>query len=107
MKNTHAYGIPHSIFFENLFAKTYDPTKLEEDKERIREAYQDEGLLHGPGPRPDDRRSCDNGGHGFRIPLLRENTPGQSRGHHDAGGRGPPVPPAQDQLRGRQAVPHA
>ncbi len=40
MKNLHAYGIPHSILFENIFARTYDSTKLEEDKERIRDAYQ-------------------------------------------------------------------
>ncbi len=39
MKNLHPYGVPHSIFFENLFAKTYDQAKLEEDKERIRQAY--------------------------------------------------------------------
>src|SRR5665213_15051 len=31
MKNLRPIGIPNSIFFENLFAKTYDSTKLEED----------------------------------------------------------------------------
>ena len=31
MKNLKPIGIPHSIFLENLFAKTYDATKLEED----------------------------------------------------------------------------
>ena len=35
MKNLHPIGIPHSILFENLFAKTFDSTKLDEDKSRI------------------------------------------------------------------------
>ena len=45
MKNLHPYGIPHSILFEKLFAKTYDQAKLEEDKERIRQAYHDHGFF--------------------------------------------------------------
>ncbi len=45
MKNTHDYGIPHSILFENIFARTYDSTKLDEDKERIRDAYQSKGYF--------------------------------------------------------------
>src|SRR5271163_4016776 len=43
MKNLKPIGIPHSIFFENLFAKTFDASKLEEDAERVRQAYQDKG----------------------------------------------------------------
>ena len=43
MKNLRPVGIPHSIIFENLFAKTFDANKLEEDKERIRQAYQEKG----------------------------------------------------------------
>ncbi len=45
MKNLHPIGIPYSIFFESLFAKTYDSSKLEEDKERIRDAYQQKGYF--------------------------------------------------------------
>ncbi len=45
MKNSHPIGIPYSIFLENLFAKTYDASKLEEDKERLREAYRDRGYF--------------------------------------------------------------
>src|SRR5277367_5523395 len=41
MKNLKPIGIPHSIFLENLFAKTYDASKLEEDAERVRQAYHD------------------------------------------------------------------
>src|SRR4051812_41542302 len=41
MKNLRPIGIPQSIFLEELFAKTFDSTKLEEDQERIRQAYMD------------------------------------------------------------------
>jgi outer membrane protein insertion porin family len=43
MKNLKPIGIPHSIILENLFAKTYDASKLEEDSERVRQAYRDKG----------------------------------------------------------------
>ncbi len=39
MKNLKPLGIPYSIFLENLFARTFDSTKLEEDKDRIRMFY--------------------------------------------------------------------
>ena len=45
MKNLKPYGIPHSIFLENLISKTYDATKLNEDEERIRDAYQQRGYF--------------------------------------------------------------
>jgi outer membrane protein insertion porin family len=45
MKNSHPIGVPYSIVLENLFAKTYDASKLEEDKERLREAYRDRGYF--------------------------------------------------------------
>ena len=45
MKNLHPYGIPHSILFENMFAKTYDAAKLDEDGERIRQFYTDHGYF--------------------------------------------------------------
>ncbi len=45
MKNSKPIGLPHSIFLENLFARTYDSTKLEEDKERVRDAYQQKGYF--------------------------------------------------------------
>jgi outer membrane protein insertion porin family len=43
MKNLKPVGIPYSLIFENLFAKTYDSSKLEEDTERVRQAYRDKG----------------------------------------------------------------
>jgi outer membrane protein insertion porin family len=43
MKNLKPVGIPYSLILENLFAKTYDSSKLEEDTERVRQAYRDKG----------------------------------------------------------------
>ncbi len=45
MKNLKPIGIPNSIVLENLFAKTYDASKLEEDSERVRVALQDRGYF--------------------------------------------------------------
>ena len=45
MKNLKPIGIPHSIFLENIFAKTYDATKLEEDTERVRAEFQNRGYF--------------------------------------------------------------
>ena len=36
MKNLKPIGIPRSIFLENIFSKTYDATKLNEDVDRVR-----------------------------------------------------------------------
>ncbi|HEY6971149.1 MAG TPA: outer membrane protein assembly factor BamA [Candidatus Angelobacter sp.] len=45
MKNLHPIGIPKSIFLEGLFAKTFDASKLQEDAERVRQAYQEHGYF--------------------------------------------------------------
>jgi outer membrane protein insertion porin family len=45
MKNLHPIGIPHSIFLEALFPRVYDASKLEEDSERVRQAYRDRGYF--------------------------------------------------------------
>ncbi len=45
MHNSKPIGIPHSIILENLFARTFDATKLSEDAERVRFAYQDRGYF--------------------------------------------------------------
>jgi outer membrane protein insertion porin family len=45
MKNSKPIGIPRSILLENLFSRTYDATKLSEDAERVRFAYQDKGYF--------------------------------------------------------------
>jgi len=46
MKNLKPIGIPYSIIFEDLFAQTYDSSKLEEDTERVRQAYRDKGYAN-------------------------------------------------------------
>jgi outer membrane protein insertion porin family len=43
MKNLKPIGIPYSVVFENLFSQTFDAGKLEEDTERVRQAYRDKG----------------------------------------------------------------
>jgi outer membrane protein insertion porin family len=45
MKNLKPIGIPKSIVLENLFSKTYDASKLNEDAERVRDAYQQKGYF--------------------------------------------------------------
>jgi outer membrane protein insertion porin family len=70
MKNLKPIGIPHSIFLENLFAKTYDATKLEEDTERVRAEYQNRGYFK---VLVDDPKTeiHDTGHTGIHIPLLQ------------------------------------
>ena len=45
MKNLKPIGIPHSIIFDDLFARTFDASKLDEDTERVRQAYRDRGYF--------------------------------------------------------------
>jgi outer membrane protein insertion porin family len=52
MKNLKPVGIPHSLIFEDLFAKTYDSSKLEEDSERVRQAYRDKGYANAAVEEP-------------------------------------------------------
>jgi outer membrane protein insertion porin family len=52
MKNLKPVGIPYSIVLENLFAKTFDSSKLEEDAERVRQAYRDKGYYNAAVEEP-------------------------------------------------------
>lgn len=52
MRNLRPIGIPHSIILENLFARTYDESKLEEDTERVRRALQDRGYFRASVDQP-------------------------------------------------------
>ena len=52
MKNLRPVGIPYSIILENLFAKTFDSSKLEEDAERVRQAYRDKGYYNAAVEEP-------------------------------------------------------
>ena len=76
MKNLKPIGIPHSIFLENLFAKTYDATKREEDTERVRAEYQNRGYFKA-GVSDPKTEIHDTGHKGFRIPLLQSG-PGKA-----------------------------
>src|SRR5581483_2753468 len=69
MKNLKPYGIPHSLILENVFAKTFDEAKLEEDKERIRQAYQDHGYFQAK-TLDESVKITLSGGKGFRLPLV-------------------------------------
>ncbi len=53
MKNLKPIGIPHSVVLENLFARTFDATKLEEDAERVRQAYRDRGYIRANTGEPE------------------------------------------------------
>ncbi|MGD0771529.1 MAG: outer membrane protein assembly factor BamA [Candidatus Solibacter sp.] len=75
MKNSKGIGIPHSILFESIFPATFDRAKLEEDKERVRQAYQDAGYFTAKTL----EESIDiqhRGGRGWRLPLIKMNSPG-------------------------------
>jgi outer membrane protein insertion porin family len=75
MKELRPYGVPHSILFENVFAKTYDQDKLEYDKELIRRAYQDRGYF--TAKTLEGKVAINNeGGRGWRLPLIKPNHPG-------------------------------
>jgi outer membrane protein insertion porin family len=70
MKNLKPIGIPHSIFLENLFSKTYDATKLEEDTERVRAEFQNRGYFKVLVDEP-KTEIHDTGHTGFHIPWIQ------------------------------------
>ncbi len=78
MKNLHPIGIPYSIYLEDIFPKTFDASKLEEDKERIRDAYQKQGYFTAKAL-DDTLKIRDVGGFngGIHIPIFKENKPGK------------------------------
>ncbi len=45
MKNLKPIGIPHSIILENIFPRTFDASKLDEDAERVRLEYRSRGYF--------------------------------------------------------------
>ncbi len=77
MKNSRPIGIPYSRFAENIFAKSFDSTKLEQDKEMIRDYYQQRGYFTA---RAVEHTSTirETGGRGFKIPLFKPNKPGKA-----------------------------
>lgn len=76
MKNSRPIGIPYSILLENLFAKSFDSTKLEEDKDRVRDFYQQNGYFTARALEH-TVKVRDVGGSGFKLPLFKPNKPGK------------------------------
>jgi len=76
MKNLRPLGVPHSIFLENIFARTYDATKLDEDTERVRNEYQNRGYFKVIVNEP-KTQIHDTGHKGPHIPLLQSG-PGKA-----------------------------
>ena len=76
MKSLRPIGIPYSIFLEELFAKSFDSTKLEQDKDMVRNFYQEHGYFTA---RVVDSKIeiVDVGGKGMKIPLIKPNKPGK------------------------------
>lgn len=76
MRNLRPIGLPRSVLFENLFAKTFDSTKLEEDQQRIEMFYKDNGYFVARANDP-QVEIFDVGGGKFKLPLLHPNRPGK------------------------------
>jgi outer membrane protein insertion porin family len=70
MKNLRPMGLPHSLIFEKLFKKTFDIRKLEEDKERVRNMYQERGHFKATVTRHDLSTRDATGRRMFPIPYL-------------------------------------
>jgi len=77
MHNLRPIGIPHSLLLENMFAKTYDATKLEEDEQRIQQFYQENGYFTAHTTDQSVKIMDVGGGH-FRLPLIRSNRQGKA-----------------------------
>lgn len=52
MRGLKPIGIPYSLIFENLFAQTYDSSKLEMDTELVRRVYNDKGYANAAVEQP-------------------------------------------------------
>ncbi len=71
MKNLKPIGIPHSIILENIFPRTFDASKLDEDAERVRAAYRDKGYFRANTGEPQTNVRNEGGINPF---TLRPNT---------------------------------
>ena len=78
MHNLRPIGIPQSIFLENLFARTFDSSKLEEDKSRVQDFYQEHGYFVARAT-DSSVKVYDVGGpgKGTHIWLIHPNKPGK------------------------------
>jgi outer membrane protein insertion porin family len=76
MKNLKPIGIPHSLIFENLFARTYDSTKLDEDSERIRMFYMSKGYFTARVINHSEK-VYDVYGRKILVPFMKSSKPGK------------------------------
>ena len=88
MKNLKPIGIPQveglptfvPRFLEEMFSKTYDTSKLEEDKERLRDAYQKRGYFTAKAlDHKLQLRQTGGAFGGIHIPLFKENRIGNAQ----------------------------
>ncbi len=71
-------GIPHSIFLENIFPRTFDASKLDEDAELVRERYREKGYAKANTGDPETNVRNAGGinpftlhpSHGKRVDIL-------------------------------------
>jgi outer membrane protein insertion porin family len=76
MVHSRPFGVPYSIFLENLFSKSFDSVNLEEDTERLRVFYMQKGYFTA---KVIDYKvvNRDIGGGKFRFPFFYMNKPGK------------------------------
>jgi len=78
MRNLRPVGIPHSVFFENMFAKSFDRSKLEIDEEMVRNFYQEHGYFTARVTESEvSVRDVGGDKGGVKIPLFKPNKPGK------------------------------
>ena len=73
MKNLKPTGIPHSIFLEGLFARTYDASKLDEDTERVRLEFQNRGYFTAVVQDPVTKIRDTGSQSGLKIPFVHSS----------------------------------
>jgi outer membrane protein insertion porin family len=71
MRNLKPIGIPHSIILENLFPRTFDASKLDEDADRVRQEYRNKGYFRAITGEPET--NVRNAG-GINIFTLHPST---------------------------------
>jgi outer membrane protein insertion porin family len=71
MVNLRPIGIPHSIILESLLPRTFDASKLDEDTERVQQAYRDRGYFQA---RTSDATTHVRDAGGINFFTLRPST---------------------------------
>ncbi len=67
MKNLRPIGIPHSIILENIFPRTYDASKLDEDADRVRIEYRNKGYFKATTLEPETNVRNEGGINPFTL----------------------------------------